>query len=207
MYRGILENLRPHSFGRETHVLVLALQARQSPNIQDQAGRLKAATGHLFEVTSFTWYCGESPRAKLQRVSSEDRRTTFRVQAVNQSTEMRSVLDFLATAQSFCGRSIQSVKLNGAQYSHSSCWPWRPARVRTLQDKAESLLRRDRLCCLRMFGRHESRPTTLREKSPFEVAESVNGRPKVTRSESLEKSWPFSFFRETRAPRVCQGGP
>ena len=34
-----------------------------------------------------TWYCGEIPRAKLQKVSSEDRRTTFRVQAVNQSTE------------------------------------------------------------------------------------------------------------------------
>ena len=90
-----------HSLSAEKHTcLVLALQARQSPNTQDQAGRLKAATGHLFEVTSFNWYCGEVPSAKLQKVSSEDRRTTFRVQAVNQSTEMRSVLDFFATAQS-----------------------------------------------------------------------------------------------------------
>ena len=170
---------RSHS--AEKHMcFVLALQARQSPNTQDQAGRLKAATGHLFEVTSFTWYCGESPRAKLQRVSSEDRRTAFRGQAVNQSTEMRSVLDFFATAQSFCGGSFQSVQLNGAHSSHSSCWPWRPARG---PNKAESLMaRRDRLCCLRRFGKHGSRPTTLWGKSPFEVAESVNGRPKVTRT-------------------------
>ena len=80
--------------------LVLALQARQSPNTQDQAGRLKAATGHFFEVTTFTWYCGESPRVKLQKVSSEDLRIPFLGQAVNQRTVMRSVLDFFATAQS-----------------------------------------------------------------------------------------------------------
>ena len=59
------------------------------------------------------------------------------------------------------------------------CWPRRPARVRTLQDKAVSFMaRRDRLCCLRRFGRQESRPATLWGKSPFEVAESVIGRPK-----------------------------
>ena len=52
MHRGILENLR-RSLSAEKHMcLVLALQARQSPNTQDQAGCLKAATGHLFEVTS-----------------------------------------------------------------------------------------------------------------------------------------------------------
>ena len=51
-------------------------------------------------------------------------------------------------------------------------------KVRTLQDKAESLMaRRDRLCCLRRFGRRESHPTTLWGKSPFEVVESVIGRP------------------------------
>ena len=84
MHRGILEILR-HSLSAEKHMcLVLALQARQSPNTQDQAGRLKAATGHLFEVTSFTWHCGESSRAKLQKVSSEDRRIPFLGQAVNQ---------------------------------------------------------------------------------------------------------------------------
>ena len=166
--------------------IVLALQARQSPYTLDQAG-------HLFEVTSFTWYCGEIPRAKLQRVSSEDCRTPFREQAANQSTVMRSVLDFFATAQSFCGRSLQNVQQNRAHSSHSSCWPWRPARVRTLQDKAESLMaRRDRLCCLRRFGGRGGRPTTLREKSPFEVAESVIGRPKDTRSwKWIALSFPF----------------
>ena len=84
-----------------------------------------------------TWYCGESPRAKLQRVSSEDRRTPFRGQVVKQSTEMRPVLDFFATAQSFCGRSLQSVQMNRALSSiqQSSCWPWRPESVRTLRSK------------------------------------------------------------------------
>ena len=121
-----------------------------------------------------TWYCGEIPRAKLQKVSSEDRRTTFRVQAVNQSTEMRSVLDFFATAQSICGGSLQSVQLNGAHSSHSSCWPRRHARILTLQDIAVSLMaRRDQRGML---------STTLWGKSPFEVAESVIGRPKDTSS-------------------------
>ena len=40
------------------------------------------------------------PRAKLQKVSSEDRRTLFLGQAVNQRTVIRSVLDFFATEQS-----------------------------------------------------------------------------------------------------------
>ena len=44
--------------------------------------------------------CGESLRAKFQRVSSEDRRTPIRGQAVKQSAEMRSALVFFATAQS-----------------------------------------------------------------------------------------------------------
>ena len=78
----------------------------------------------------------------------------------NTSHEMRSLLDFFATAQSFLGSSFQSVQQNGAHSSHSSCWPWRPARVRTLQGKVESLMAR----------------------RPFEVPESVIGRPKVTSS-------------------------
>ena len=44
--------------------------------------------------------CGESPRAKLQRVSSEDRRTPVCGQAVKQSAVMRSALEFFATTQS-----------------------------------------------------------------------------------------------------------
>ena len=50
--------------------------------------------------------CGESPRAKLQRVSSEDCRTPVRGQAVEQSAEMRSALEFFATAQSCRERSV-----------------------------------------------------------------------------------------------------
>ena len=51
--------------------------------------------------------CGESPRAKLQRVSSEDRRTPVCGQAVKQSAEMRSALEFFATAQSCRERSLE----------------------------------------------------------------------------------------------------
>ena len=53
--------------------------------------------------------CGESPRAKLQRLPSEDFRTPVCGQAVKQSAEMRSVLEFLATTQSCCERSLESV--------------------------------------------------------------------------------------------------
>ena len=92
----------------------------------------------------------------------------------SQSTEMRSVLDFFATAQSICGGSLQSVQLNGAHSSHSSCWPRRHARILTLQDKVESLIaRRDQRS---MFS------TTLWGKSPFEVAGNVIGRLKDTSS-------------------------
>ena len=52
--------------------------------------------------------CGESPRAKLQRVSSDDRRTPVCGQAVKQSAEMRSALEF-ATAQS-CRKGCQAYK-------------------------------------------------------------------------------------------------
>ena len=121
------------------------------------------------------------------------------------------MLDFFATAQSFCGRSLQSVQLNGAHSSHSSCWPWRPARVRTFQDKAVSLMaRRDRLCCLRRFGRHGSRPATLWGKSPFEVAESVIGRPKGTSSwtgseSGAEVQSALEFFATAHSfPEGCQ---
>ena len=138
MFREASKNFGRSSSGEKHGHTVWAVEALECPNTQVQAGCLRSATGHLFEVTPFIWYFGESPRAKLHRVSSEERRT--RGQAVYQSTEVRSVLDFFATAQSFCGRSLQSVQLNGAHSSHSSCWPWRPTRVRTLLDKAESLM-------------------------------------------------------------------
>ena len=53
--------------------------------------------------------CGESPRAKLQRVSSEDRRTPVCGQAVKRSAKMRSALEFFATAQS-CREGCQAYK-------------------------------------------------------------------------------------------------
>ena len=56
--------------------------------------------------------CGESPCANLQRVSSEDRRTPVRGQAVEQSAEMRSALEFFATAQSCRERQFQSTVLS-----------------------------------------------------------------------------------------------
>ena len=45
--------------------------------------------------------CGESPRSKLQRVSSEDLRTPVLGQAVNQRAEVRSAMEFFARARSF----------------------------------------------------------------------------------------------------------
>ena len=53
-------------------------------------------------------------RAKLQRVSSEDCRTPFRGQAVKQSAEMRSALEFFATAQSCCERSVSVARAGAA---------------------------------------------------------------------------------------------
>ena len=53
--------------------------------------------------------CGESPHVKLQRVSSEDHRTPICGQAMKQSSEMRSALEFFATAQSCRERSLESV--------------------------------------------------------------------------------------------------
>ena len=53
--------------------------------------------------------CGESPRVKLQGVSSEDLRTPICGQAVKQSAEMRSALEFFATTPSFRERSLESV--------------------------------------------------------------------------------------------------
>ena len=44
---------------------------------------------------------GNSSRAKLQSVSSEDSRSPVLGQAVNQSAEMRSAWEFFATAQIF----------------------------------------------------------------------------------------------------------
>ena len=52
---------------------------------------------------------GKVPCAKLQRVSSEDRRAPVRGQAVKQSAEIRSALEFFATAQSFRERLLESV--------------------------------------------------------------------------------------------------
>ena len=52
---------------------------------------------------------GESPRLKLQRVSSEDLRTPVLGQPVNQSAELRSSWVCFATVYSFRERSLASV--------------------------------------------------------------------------------------------------
>ena len=91
--------------------------------------------------------CGESPSAKLQRVSSEDCRTPVRGQ-VKQSAEMRSALELFATAHSFRERSLESVNCTGFENplkilaalglqrnTCASCVPRRPVRVRTLRTK------------------------------------------------------------------------
>ena len=46
---------------------------------------------------------------KFQRVSSEDCSTPVLGQAMKQSAEFRSALEFLATTQSCCERSLESV--------------------------------------------------------------------------------------------------
>ena len=48
---------------------------------------------------------------KLQRVSSEDCRTPFRGQAVKQSAELQSALEFFATAHSFRVRTLESERV------------------------------------------------------------------------------------------------
>ena len=53
--------------------------------------------------------CGESPHVKLQRVSSENHRTQVRGQAVKQSSEIQSALEFFTTSQSCRERSLESV--------------------------------------------------------------------------------------------------
>ena len=52
--------------------------------------------------------CGESPRVKFQRVSSEDCSTPVRGQAVNQSAEIQSAFVFFATAYLFREHSLDS---------------------------------------------------------------------------------------------------
>ena len=54
--------------------------------------------------------CGECPRSKLQRVSTEDLKTTVLGLAVNQGAEMRSALEFFATAQMFIIHIFNSVQ-------------------------------------------------------------------------------------------------
>ena len=75
-----------------------------------------AHTGNMFPMT--LW---ESPRSKIQRFSSGDFRTPVRGQAVKQSAMMRSALEFFATAQSCCERSLESV--NRYRASHGDDGP------------------------------------------------------------------------------------
>ena len=80
-------------------------------------GRLHSAhTGSMFPIT--LW---ESPCSKIQRLSSGDFRTPVRGQAVKQSAMMRSALEFFATAQLCCERSLESV--NSYRASHGDDGP------------------------------------------------------------------------------------
>ena len=65
--------------------------------------------GSLFPFFVLAMGCGESPRSKLQRVSSGDCRSPVRGQAVEQSVEMRSALEIFATAHS-CRVFFQAFK-------------------------------------------------------------------------------------------------
>ena len=96
--------------------MVLATTTHESPTTQDGTKHLMTVSRLLFEGTMATCHppgiaedVGKVPRSKLQRVSSEVRRTPDLGQAVNQSAEMRSALVFFATAHSFRERSLESV--------------------------------------------------------------------------------------------------
>ena len=69
----------------------------------ENLGRSPSAVKHVHIVFSLEACEGLNAYscATLQRVSSEDRRTPVRGQAVEQSAEMRSALEFFATGQSF----------------------------------------------------------------------------------------------------------
>ena len=138
---------------------VWAVEALECPNTQVQAGCLRSATGHLFEVPSFTWYCGESPRAKLQKVSSEERRTPFRGQAVNQSTEM-PVCGFLRNST-----VIVWTFTSDRSTERGSLFPF--FVLATEAHEGPNTSRQSRESHGELWG-----------ISPFEVAESVIGRPK-----------------------------
>ena len=88
--------------------IVLAREACEGPNTPDQARRLIARRDRLCclrvlgrQKVTPNDVVGNSSRAKLQRVSSGDRRTPVLLQTVNQSVEMRSAWEFFATAQMF----------------------------------------------------------------------------------------------------------
>ena len=65
---------------------------------------------------------GESPRVKLQRLSSEDFRTSVRGQAVKQISEMPSALEFFATAQSFRENAHLRASTESQNSEHFHCW-------------------------------------------------------------------------------------
>ena len=72
----------------------------------------QACDGHCGPITTLSCTqrrCGESPRSKFQRMSTEDLKATVLGQAVNQSAEMRSALEFFATAQMFIIHNFNTV--------------------------------------------------------------------------------------------------
>ena len=77
------------------------------------------------------------PRAKLQRVSSEDCRTPVCGQAVKQSAEMQSALEFFATALSSCERpvSVDSVVAGSVARVGAACCAEKLEGNRGLQER------------------------------------------------------------------------
>ena len=100
---------RPLSFGRETYVPCVGPASppesvHSGPSWASQGSDWPPLRVHIIHLLLRR----KSP-SKLQRVSSEDRRTPVLGQAMNQSSEMRSAMEFFATTHSFRERSLESV--------------------------------------------------------------------------------------------------
>ena len=140
MLRETLENLGRSPFGMEIHAHCLGHGGPQGSE-------------HFKAKSRVSW---RDARSKLQRVSSEDRRTSVLGQALRRLTQG-------VCSQRRCGESPR-VKLQ--RVSSEDCrTPVCGQAVKQSAKKRTALL-----------------PTMLWGKSPFEVAESVIGRPKDSSS-------------------------
>ena len=100
---------------RDACTLVLAVSVRNGPNTQDRAGRLVAATGHLFEHVMTTY--------PPPGIAGEVAETSSNTQCA-----------FRLLWKKY-GYHWKSRPLSFGRETHSLCWPGKPARVRTFQTK------------------------------------------------------------------------